>query len=162
MLSPELVKELSPEMQSCIEVTCSDAYTRRIKFISIEHLILKMLDAPDVVRELVARAVNVPVVHKDLEDWLRRNTETFPPKEEATCPETMLNFSRVIERAKGQVSSKYPQTVVPPVAPLDVLIALLDENHSIAKTLLRANGLKGKDMQELRKGIPKKKSIRTW
>src|SRR3546814_17111440 len=81
-----------------------EARSARHEFITVEHLLLSLLDnaaAADVLRACTA---NIDVLRQDLRKFINENTPVFPGEDEVDTQPT-LGFQRVIQRAIMHVSS---------------------------------------------------------
>ncbi|WMP17515.1 ATP-dependent Clp protease ATP-binding subunit ClpA [Thiothrix lacustris] len=103
---------LSAEVEYSIETLHRDARSRRYEFVTVEHLLLVMLDNPSAAEALRACSVDIPQLRRELEMFVEENTPLVPEHEIHREVQPTLGFTRVIHRAiysaqtsrKGQVT----------------------------------------------------------
>ncbi len=76
----------------------------RHEFITVEHLLLALLDNPSAAEVLRACACNIEDLRKSLQNFITDNTPILPPNSEVDTQPT-LGFQRVIQRAIMHVQS---------------------------------------------------------
>lgn len=118
-----------------LEVTISQAYQEarnaRHEFLTVEHLLLALLDNSSALSVLASCGTDV----KGLEEELRKAlTETVPVLEESDSRDTQptIGFQRVLQRALYHVQSAGKQEVIGS----NVLVAIFSEKDSYATYLL--------------------------
>ncbi len=150
MLTAQLFDGLAEEVVSRIRLVCEMAVVRRHTTVTADHLFCYLLDDPSLVKELQAREVATEEVKQALTAWLLKNTQQKAGKGPVVLAPA-LNFERVINRAKGNLKSLGEPR---PVAPIDVLVAMMDEKNSISIEYLKKKGLNKEKMKELRGRVP--------
>lgn len=103
---------LSAEVEYSIETLHRDARSRRYEFVTVEHLLLVMLDNPSAAEALRACSVDIPQLRRELEMFVEENTPLVPEHDVQREVQPTLGFQRVIHRAiysaqtsrKGQVT----------------------------------------------------------
>ncbi len=122
---------LDKELESLLNDAFRDAYKRNHEFITLEHLLLALLDDRDAVDVLVACGANIDLLRSDLMAFI---AETVPllvdPQKTETQP--TLAFQRVLQRAVFHVQAQGKDRVTG----ANVLVALFVEKDSQAVYLL--------------------------
>src|SRR5574340_1853817 len=89
---------IAQELEVSLHMAFIEARQKRHEFISVEHLLLAMLDNPTAAQVLRACAVNLDELRKQLADFVAEHTPTVAGSEEVDTQPT-LGFQRVIQRA---------------------------------------------------------------
>lgn len=99
---------LSAEVEYSINTLYNDARGRRYEFVTVEHLLLVMLDNPSAAEALRACAVDIPQLRRELEMFVDENTPLVPEHDQERDVQPTLGFQRVIHRAiySAQTSRK--------------------------------------------------------
>ncbi|MEE8054557.1 MAG: AAA family ATPase, partial [Gammaproteobacteria bacterium] len=118
---------LSKELEYTLNVAFKDAREKRHEFMTVEHLLLVLLDNPTAATVLRACGADLQALRKDLEDYL---TENFPelPEDDDRDTQPTLGFQRVLQRAVFHVQSSGGQEVTG----ANVLVAIFGERESHA------------------------------
>jgi ATP-dependent Clp protease ATP-binding subunit ClpA len=112
-----------------------EARQKRHEFITVEHLLLAMLDNPSASEVLRACAANVEELRKLLSDFIAEHTPVVSGEEVDTQP--TLGFQRVIQRAILHVQSSGKKEVTG----ANVLVAIFGEKDSHAVYFLHQKGV---------------------
>jgi ATP-dependent Clp protease ATP-binding subunit ClpA len=114
-----------------LERTLNDAFRhareQRYEFITIEHLLLALLDNRSAVEVLRACGANLNALHDDLMRFIEENTRILPDQDERETQPT-LGFQRVLQRAVLHVQSSGRKEVTG----ANVLVAIFGERESHA------------------------------
>ncbi|HEX7048266.1 MAG TPA: ATP-dependent Clp protease ATP-binding subunit ClpA [Gammaproteobacteria bacterium] len=132
---------LSKELEVCLNEAFSGARRRRHEFITVEHLLLSLLDSGRVVEILRACGANVELLRKELETFLDENTPRLAENVTDDVQPT-LGFQRVLQRAVFHVQSSGRKEVTA----ANVLVAIFGEKESHAVFLLNAQGVNRLDV----------------
>ncbi|MDQ5767732.1 ATP-dependent Clp protease ATP-binding subunit ClpA [Thiothrix subterranea] len=99
---------LSAEVEYSINTLYSDARNRRYEFVTVEHLLLIMLDNPSAAEALRACSVDIPQLRRELDVFVDENTPLVPENDPQRDVQPTLGFQRVIHRAiySAQTSRK--------------------------------------------------------
>lgn len=97
------------------------------EFISVEHLLLVLLENTDVIQALVACCANIERLKLDLQSYIEETTPLFPEGETRPSKPTPA-FQRVLQRSIIQMQSRGKMEV----GSVDLLMALLSEQESQA------------------------------
>lgn len=125
-------KELETNLQQII----IDARTKRHKALSVEHLLLAMLDNTSAIEVLQSHGVNIEELRVLLIDFVDKNTPTVPDSDEIISKPT-LAFHRVVQNAILHVKSTNKKEVLG----RNVLAFMLNEYDSHAVSLLNQRTL---------------------
>jgi ATP-dependent Clp protease ATP-binding subunit ClpA len=115
-----------------------EARQARHEFITVEHLLLALLDNPSAAEVLRACAVNIDDLRKTLTNFIGDNTPTVPGTGEVDTQPT-LGFQRVIQRAIMHVQSA--SNGKKEVTGANVLVAIFGEKDSHAVYYLHQQGV---------------------
>ncbi len=113
-----------------------EARQKRHEFITVEHLLLALLDNPSAAEVLRACAANVDELRKELNAFISEHTPTVAGTEEIDTQPT-LGFQRVIQRAILHVQSSGKKEVTG----ANVLVAIFGEKDSHAVYFLQRQGI---------------------
>lgn len=122
---------LSSELEFCLNGAFQGAREARHEYMTVEHLLLAILDTPKVREILRACGGDLPKLRRDLETFIAETTPKLPPGDERDVQPT-LGFQRVLQRAVFHVQSSGKKEVT--VA--NVLVAIFSEKQSHAAYLL--------------------------
>ena len=95
---------LSKELETTLNHAFKQARERHHEFMTVEHLLLALLDNPSASPILTACGANIDTLRLELNDFIDNNIPQLPDDEEAETQPT-LGFQRVIQRAVFQVQS---------------------------------------------------------
>ena len=124
---------LSTELEFCLKEAFQRAREERHEFITVEHLLLALLDTPQVVEILKGCGADIARLASDLAEAIDGSTPRMPPDaDEDTEPQSTLGFQRVLQRAVFHVQ----QSGRKEVQPGNVLVAIFAEKQSQAVYLL--------------------------
>jgi ATP-dependent Clp protease ATP-binding subunit ClpA len=115
-----------------------EARQARHEFITVEHLLLSLLDNPSAAEVLRACAANIEDLRRNLRNFVNDNTPVIPGTDEADTQPT-LGFQRVIQRAIMHVQST--GNGKKEVAGSNVLVAIFGEKDSHAVYYLHQQGI---------------------
>jgi ATP-dependent Clp protease ATP-binding subunit ClpA len=115
-----------------------EARQQRHEFITVEHLLLALIDNPSASEVLKACAANLDELRKNLDQFVRDNTPTVGGTDEVDTQPT-LGFQRVIQRAIMHVQSS--GSGKKEVTGANVLVAIFGEKDSHAVYYLHQQGV---------------------
>ncbi|MEM9490673.1 MAG: AAA family ATPase [Myxococcota bacterium] len=96
------VTVLSPDLQETLQRAVDDVRKRRHEYLTLEHLLLAMLEDPGALRIIRHCGGDIGDLRHDLEEFLLENIEILPDDEDVG-PEQTLSFQRVFQRAAMHV-----------------------------------------------------------
>ncbi len=126
---------IAQELEVSLHMAFMEARQKRHEFITVEHLLLAMLDNPSASEVLRACAANVEELRKLLSDFITEHTPVVSGEEVDTQP--TLGFQRVIQRAILHVQSSGKKEVTG----ANVLVAIFGEKDSHAVYFLHQKGV---------------------
>ena len=118
---------LSSELEFCLNEAFQSAREGRHEFMTVEHLLLALLDIPKVHEILKACNSNVGALRRQLTEFIDEATPLMSPEEEGEVQPT-LGFQRVLQRAVFHVQSSGKKEVTGS----NVLVAIFSEKQSQA------------------------------
>lgn len=122
---------LSSELESCLEQAFRQVHSSHPKFVSVEHLLLAVLETPAVREALVSGGANLDRLGSDLRQHIEAdNLRRAPDDEYKVQPQP--GFQRVLRRAVFHVQNSGGTEV----GVLNVLAAVFSGRHSRAVFLL--------------------------
>lgn len=126
---------LSPELEQILQQLYSEARKQRYEFISLEHLLLVLMEEDsDVGAVLKQCGADVKLLAQQLAGSVAENTPQIPAHLlETTETQPTLGFQRVIQRAMVHAQSAGKTEV----SPLDLLVSVMSENDSHAVYFLQ-------------------------
>jgi len=122
---------LSKELEYSLNAAFRKAYERRHEFITVEHLLLAILDNLAAIEVLRSCGCNIELLRKELEEFLDETTPLIPPGVKRETQPT-LGFQRVLQRAAFHVQSSGNKEVTG----ANILVAIFSEQDSQAVYLL--------------------------
>jgi len=118
---------LSSELEFCLNEAFQRARDRRHEFMTVEHLLLALLDIPKVHEILKACNANITEFRRQLAECVDEQTPLLPEDEDTDVQPT-LGFQRVLQRAVFHVQSSGKKEVTGS----NVLVAIFSEKQSQA------------------------------
>ena len=129
---------IAQELEVSLHMAFVEARQARHEFITVEHLLLALLDNPSAAEVLRACACNIEDLRKSLHNFIADNTPVLPVNSEADTQPT-LGFQRVIQRAIMHVQST--SNGKKEVTGANVLVAIFGEKDSHAVYYLHQQGV---------------------
>jgi len=118
---------LSSELEFCLNEAFQNARERRHEFMTVEHLLLALLDIPRVHEILKACDSDIGQLRRQLIEFIDEATPLMPLGDEGDVQPT-LGFQRVLQRAVYHVQSSGKKEVTG----ANVLVAIFSEKQSQA------------------------------
>ncbi len=122
---------LSNELEYCLNDAFHQAREARHEYLTVEHLLLAILDTPRVREILRACGADLAKLKQELKDHIEQSTPRVEEGEEREVQPT-LGFQRVLQRAVFHVQSSGKKEV----GVANVLVAIFSEKQSHAVFLL--------------------------
>ena len=129
---------IAQELEVSLHLAFVEARQHRHEFITVEHLLLALIDNPSASEVLKACAANTDELRKSLDQFVRDNTPTVGGTDEVDTQPT-LGFQRVIQRAIMHVQSS--GNGKKEVMGANVLVAIFGEKDSHAVYYLHQQGV---------------------
>lgn len=124
---------LSRELEVTLNLAFKDARKKRHELMSVEHLLLALLDNNSAVSVLNACGADIEKLRNELEEFLDATTPLIPQNETERETQPTLGFQRVLQRAVFHVQSSGKKEV----DGANVLVAIFSEQESHAVFLLK-------------------------
>ncbi len=129
---------IAQELEVSLHMAFVEARQQRHEFITVEHLLLALLDNPSAAEVLRACAANIDDLRKSLTNFIKDNTPQVAGSDEVDTQPT-LGFQRVIQRAIMHVQST--GNGKKEVTGANVLVAIFGEKDSHAVYYLHQQGV---------------------
>jgi len=150
---------ISQELEVSLHMAFVEARSARHEFITVEHLLLSLLDNAAAIEVLRACSANMDELRNNLRKFVTDNTPVIPAGAEVDTQPT-LGFQRVIQRAIMHVSAGGASKK--PVTGANVLVAIFGEKESHAVFYLQQQGISRLDVVNyLSHGISKQAAAET-
>ena len=132
---------LSKELEQTINESFRSAKVKRHEFMTVEHLLIALLDNNDAIRVLKACNVDIGGLRADLIEFIDSTTPLISPEDEIETQPT-LGFQRVLQRAVFHVQSSGKNEVTG----ANVLVAIFSEQESQAVFFLKTQNVSRLDV----------------
>ena len=129
---------IAQELEVSLHMAFVEARQQRHEFITVEHLLLALLDNPSAAEVLRACSANVEDLRKSLANFIKDNTPQVAGTDDVDTQPT-LGFQRVIQRAIMHVQST--GNGKKEVTGANVLVAIFGEKDSHAVYYLHQQGV---------------------
>ena len=127
---------IAQELEVSLHMAFMDARQKRHELITVEHLLLAMIDNPTAAEVLRACGAKFDVLRGELNGYIEEHTPTVSGSDEVDTQPT-LGFQRVIQRAMLHVQSSGKKEVTG----ANVLVAIFGEKDSHAVFFLQQQGI---------------------
>ncbi|MFQ5355343.1 MAG: ATP-dependent Clp protease ATP-binding subunit ClpA [Mariprofundaceae bacterium] len=126
---------LSEELERSLNGVFREAHLHRNEFVTVEHLLLGLLDDPTALRVLAACGANVDSLRKKLAGFIAEHVTVLPEGSDETT--ASVGLQRVIQRSVMQVQAAGKNEV----SGAHVLVAIFSEKDSHAAYFLQQHGI---------------------
>lgn len=133
---------LSRELELTLNLAFRDARGKRHEFITVEHLMLALLDNESAVQALKACGAEVMSLRRELQQYVDEATPLLPVPDGGRETQPTLGFQRVLQRAVFHVQSSGKREV----NGANVLVAIFSEQESQAVYLLKLQSISRLDV----------------
>ena len=127
---------IAQELEVSLHMAFMDARQKRHELITVEHLLLAMIDNPTAAEVLRACGAKLEVLRSELNQYIEEHTPTVMGQDEVDTQPT-LGFQRVIQRAMLHVQSSGKKEVTG----ANILVAIYGEKDSHAVFFLHQQGI---------------------
>ena len=127
---------LSKELEVTLNLAFKEAREQRHEFMTVEHLLLALLDNPTAAKVLRACGADLNALRRELTDFIQERSPLLPEDEDRDTQPT-LGFQRVLQRAVFHVQSSGKKEV----NGANVLVAIFGERESHAVYLLNQQSI---------------------
>lgn len=128
---------LNKELEFTLNLAFKEAKEKRHEFMTVEHLLLSLLDNPSAGNVLQACDANIDALRRDLIEFIDETTPKIPEDELDRETQPTLGFQRVLQRAVFHVQSAGKTEVTG----ANVLAAIFSEQESQAVYFLRRENI---------------------
>jgi len=135
---------LSSELEFCLNEAFQSARDRRHEFMTVEHLLLALIDIPQVHKILRACDMDVNELRRQLTDFIDEATPVVADEDDRDVQPT-LGFQRVLQRAVFHIQSSGKKEVTG----ANVLVAIFSEKQSQAVYFLSLQDITRLDVVNL-------------
>ncbi|MBT5165370.1 MAG: ATP-dependent Clp protease ATP-binding subunit ClpA [Candidatus Thioglobus sp.] len=130
-------------LQQEINFIMTQARNNRLEFVTVEHLLLALLNIEEVNTFLRNKRVNLDEIREELEEYIDSHTPLIAQDSEIDIVPT-VGFQRVLQRSVYQAQSAQKNTVYA----MNVLVSILSEKESHAVYLLKLNNISRLEVME--------------
>ncbi|MSP86438.1 MAG: ATP-dependent Clp protease ATP-binding subunit ClpA [Methylotenera sp.] len=127
---------IAQELEVSLHMAFMDARQKRHELITVEHLLLAMIDNPTAAEVMRACGAKLEILRTELNQYINEHTPTVSGQEDVDTQPT-LGFQRVIQRAMLHVQSSGKKEVTG----ANVLVAIFGEKDSHAVFFLHQQGV---------------------
>jgi ATP-dependent Clp protease ATP-binding subunit ClpA len=127
---------IAQELEVSLHMAFMDARQKRHELITVEHLLLAMIDNPTAAEVLRACGAKLEILRTELNQYIEEHTPTVIGQDDVDTQPT-LGFQRVIQRAMLHVQSSGKKEVTG----ANVLVAIFGEKDSHAVFFLHQQGI---------------------
>ncbi|WGO96818.1 ATP-dependent Clp protease ATP-binding subunit ClpA [Saccharophagus degradans] len=124
---------LSKELESTLNAAFRGARTKRHEFMTVEHLLLALLDNESASSVLRACGADLAFLRQELSEFVDSTTPLIPEDDDERETQPTLGFQRVLQRAVFHVQSSGKNEVTG----ANVLVAIFSEQESQAVFYLK-------------------------
>jgi ATP-dependent Clp protease ATP-binding subunit ClpA len=128
---------LNKDLEITLNSAFREARSRRHEFMTVEHLLLALLDNPSAIDALSSCGTDLQSLKIALSDFIDETTPLIPELEEERETQPTLGFQRVLQRAVFHVQSSGKSEV----NGANVLVAIFSEQESQAVYLLKKSDI---------------------
>ncbi|TWH76819.1 ATP-dependent Clp protease ATP-binding subunit ClpA [Azomonas agilis] len=133
---------LNRELEVTLNLAFKEARSKRHEFMTVEHLLLALLDNEAAALVLRACGAHIDKLRHDLQEFINSTTPLVPSHEEERDTQPTLGFQRVLQRAVFHVQSSGKQEVTG----ANVLVAIFSEQESQAVFMLKHQNISRLDV----------------
>ncbi|MEQ9463355.1 MAG: ATP-dependent Clp protease ATP-binding subunit ClpA [Haliea sp.] len=128
---------LSKDLELTLNEAFREARAKRHEFMTVEHLLLALLDNNDAIRVLKACGADIKALRGDLVEFVDATTPLISEDDEERETQPTLGFQRVLQRAVFHVQSSGRSEVTG----ANVLVAIFSEQESQAVYFLKTQSV---------------------
>lgn len=128
---------LNKELEQTLNGAFKEARSKRHEFMTVEHLLLALLDNDAALAVLNACGADLSRLRKELSDFVDATTPLLPEEDDQRETQPTLGFQRVLQRAVFHVQSSGKSEVTG----ANVLVAIFSEQESQAVYFLKQQNI---------------------
>ncbi|MGK0221931.1 MAG: ATP-dependent Clp protease ATP-binding subunit ClpA, partial [Limisphaerales bacterium] len=133
---------LSKDLEETLNEAFRAAKSKRHEFMTVEHLLLSLLDNDIAINVLTRIGVEIEKLREDLTQYIDSTTPLIPAGDSERETQPTLGFQRVLQRAVFHVQSSGRKEVTG----ANVLVAIFSEQESQAVFFLKAQNVERIDV----------------
>lgn len=133
---------LNKELESSLNGAFSRARDKRHEYMTVEHLLLALLDNDAAKEALIACGADLDALKGELDVFINQTTPLIPANDDSRETQPTLSFQRVLQRAVFHVQSSGRNEVTG----ANVLVAIFSEQESQAAYLLKRHDISRLDI----------------
>ncbi|MFT7223507.1 MAG: ATP-dependent Clp protease ATP-binding subunit ClpA [Cellvibrionaceae bacterium] len=133
---------LSKQLEQTLSEVFKGARVKRHEFMTVEHLLLALIDNEDAITVLKACGADVSMLRNELTEFLDSTTPLIPESEADRETRPTLGFQRVLQRAVFHVQSSGGKEVTG----ANVIVAIFSEQESQAVYFLKTQSIERLDV----------------
>ncbi|MCW8331666.1 ATP-dependent Clp protease ATP-binding subunit ClpA [Photobacterium sp. SDRW27] len=133
---------LNKELEASLNGAFARAREKRHEFMTVEHLLLALLENAAAQEALLACRADLDTLRKELDSFIEQTTPLIPTDDESRETQPTLSFQRVLQRAVFHVQSSGRSEVTG----ANVLVAIFSEQESHAAYLLKKSDISRLDV----------------
>jgi len=130
-------------LQQEINLVMTEARNRRLEFVTVEHLLLALLNMDEVLTFLRGKRINIDELRAELEQYIDSHTPIISEDAEIDIVPT-VGFQRVLQRSVYQAQSAQKNSV----NAMNVFVSIFSEKESHAVYMLKLNNISRLDVME--------------
>jgi len=119
---------LSKDLELTLNLAFTDAREKRHEYMTVEHLLLALLDNANAVTVLRACGADIEMLHRQLASFIEETSHIIPLEAGDVETQPTLGFQRVLQRAVFHVQSSGKKEVTG----ANILVAIFSEQESQA------------------------------
>jgi ATP-dependent Clp protease ATP-binding subunit ClpA len=133
---------LNKDLEISLNLAFRQAKESRHEFMTVEHLLLALLDNPSSIEALGACGADLTIIRTSLLEFIKETTPVIPVEEDERETQPTLGFQRVLQRAVFHVQSSGKSEV----NGANVLVAIFSEQESQAAYILKKSDISRLDI----------------
>lgn len=130
-------------LQQEINLVMTEARNRRLEFVTVEHLLLALLNMDEVLSFMRGKRINIDELRAELEQYIDSHTPIISEDAEIDIVPT-VGFQRVLQRSVYQAQSAQKNSV----NAMNVFVSIFSEKESHAVYMLKLNNISRLDVME--------------
>jgi len=130
-------------LQQEINLVMTEARNRRLEFVTVEHLLLALINMDEVLTFLRSKRVDIDELRVELEQYIDTHTPIISEDTEIDIVPT-VGFQRVLQRSVYQAQSAQKNSV----NAMNVFVSIFSEKESHAVYMLKLNNISRLDVME--------------
>lgn len=134
---------IDTNLQKEIDLIINDARKQRLEFITVEHLLLALLNVQEITSFFNKKNVNIDNLRKDIEEYIKKHIPVLTLDSTLETTET-IGYKRVLQRARYNAQAVQKNIIYA----ANILVAIFSEKESQAVYLLHMNNIYKSDVMK--------------